>query len=251
MKHDSNTYKIKTEHFEGPFDLLLFFIQRDELDIYDIPIAKITEDFLEYIKTLEKMNLDVASEFILMASTLIRIKTKMLIPRKELDEMGNIIDPREELVLKILEYKKIKAVIEDFRGFEEERSKRFRRRSASKELKKIAETALVDSELESLSLYKLMRAFENVLERFEEKKSKKIHTVRFYKYKVKDQKKHIIDIVKIKGKAGFEQIFIKIENRIHAVVTFLAVLELLTSGQIKVLLGEGVNNFWIEEFSPQ
>ena len=92
-----STYTIKLQQFEGPFDLLLFFIERDELDIYDIPIAKITEDFLEYVRHIESLNLDLASEFILVAATLIRIKAKMLLPRKELDENNQEIDPRKEL----------------------------------------------------------------------------------------------------------------------------------------------------------
>jgi len=246
MKQTTDTYNIKIEHFEGPFDLLLFFIQRDELDINDIPIFKITEDFLDYIHQLEQLNLDVASEFILMAATLIRIKTKLLLPRKELDEFGNEIDPREELVRKLIEYKKIKGILDDFRELEEERGKRFRRGNSKSELKKIAETALLDVEMESISLFKLMKAFEKIVERLEERKSKKIHTVRFYKYKVKDQKKKIIDLVKTKGKLNFDKVFVKIENRIHAVVTFLAILELLTSGDIRITLGKGVNNFWIE-----
>ena len=246
MKQTIDTYNIKIEHFEGPFDLLLFFIQRDELDINDIPIFKITEDFLDYINQLEQLNLDVASEFILMAATLIRIKTKLLLPRKEMDEFGNEIDPREELVRKLIEYKKIKGILDDFRELEEERGKRFRRGNSKSELKKIAETALLDVEMESISLFKLMKAFEKIVERLEERKSKKIHTVRFYKYKVKDQKKKIIDLVKTKGKLNFDKVFVKIENRIHAVVTFLAILELLTSGDIRITLGKGVNNFWIE-----
>ena len=88
-------YTIKIQQFEGPFDLLLFFIERDELDVNNIPISKITEDFLNYIKELEKLNIDIASEFILVAATLMRIKAKLLIPRKEVDEEGNEIDPRE------------------------------------------------------------------------------------------------------------------------------------------------------------
>ena len=102
------SYTIKTQHFEGPFDLLLFFIERDELDINDIPISQITTDFLDYIRHLEALNIDVASEFILVAATLMRIKAKMLIPRKELDEAGNEIDPRVELAQKLIEYKKYK-----------------------------------------------------------------------------------------------------------------------------------------------
>src|ERR1700761_1707005 len=104
----NTTYQIKLPQFEGPFDLLLFFIERDELDIYNIPISKITKDFLDYIHQQEKLNIELSSEFILFISTLMRIKAKMLLPRKELDAEGNEIDPRQELVDKILEYKKFK-----------------------------------------------------------------------------------------------------------------------------------------------
>src|SRR6266446_10935359 len=104
----SASYQIKLPQFEGPFDLLLFFIERDELDIYNIPITQIINDFLVYIHKQESLNIELSSEFILFISTLMRIKAKMLLPRKELDVQGNELDPRQELVDKILEYKRFK-----------------------------------------------------------------------------------------------------------------------------------------------
>ena len=103
------SYEIKIPLFEGPFDLLLFFIERDELDIMDIPISQITNDFFEYISDLEKMNIEVASEFIVVAATLMRIKSRMLLPRLSVDEDGNEIDPRDELVEHLIEYKRYKS----------------------------------------------------------------------------------------------------------------------------------------------
>ena len=105
-------YKIKLDHFEGPLDLLLFFIKRDELNIYDIPIAKITKEFLEYVNLIKLLDLEVAGDFILMASTLMHIKVRMLLPR-EVDERGEEIDPRADLIKALLEYKKYKEVAED------------------------------------------------------------------------------------------------------------------------------------------
>ena len=102
------TYQIKLPQFEGPFDLLLFFIERDELDIYNIPITNIIKDFLNYIHDQESLNIELSSEFILFVSTLMRIKAKMLLPRKEIDAQGNEVDPRQELIDKILEYRKFK-----------------------------------------------------------------------------------------------------------------------------------------------
>jgi segregation and condensation protein A len=112
-------FEVKLPLFEGPFDLLLFFIERDELDIYDIPIATITNDFLSYVHHMETLNIELASEFILVAATLMRIKSKMLLPRPQLDEQGNEIDPREELVKHLLEYKKYKSVVDNFHKMEE------------------------------------------------------------------------------------------------------------------------------------
>src|SRR3982074_3352161 len=103
-----SSYQIKLPQFEGPFDLLLFFIERDELDIYNIPITRITNDFLDYIHKQGELNIELSSEFILFISTLMRIKAKMLLPRKELDAEGNEIDPRQELIDKLLEYKRYK-----------------------------------------------------------------------------------------------------------------------------------------------
>jgi len=120
------SFEIKLPLFEGPFDLMLFFIERDELDIYDIPISKITHDFLDYIQALESMEIEVASEFILFAATLMKIKSRMLLPRPELNEQGEEIDPREELIRNLLEYKKYKSVVEELSVLELERISRSR-----------------------------------------------------------------------------------------------------------------------------
>lgn len=246
MNTDQNTYTISLKEFEGPFDLLLFFIQRDEIDIYDIPISKITDDYLSYITKLEELNIDVASEFILMAATLMRIKVRMLLPRKELDEAGNVIDPRQDLVQQLLEYKKYKSILDDMRALEEMRSKQHNRAYASRELKSIAEKALVDVEMESLTLFKLLKAFENVVSRFEDRKKERVHTVVRYNYSVDEQKEFIFSKIQKGKKIKFSVVFQDLKDRIHAVVTFLALLELLSLEKISIILGEGSNNFWLK-----
>lgn len=242
----SASYTIKLPQFEGPFDLLLFFIERDELDIHDIPIATITDDFLEYIRQMEQMNIDLASEFILVAATLCRIKAKMLLPRKPVDDEGNEIDPREELVQRLLEYKRYKSVLEEMREMEELRSGRNFRGNISRELKTIATKALVDVELESLTLFKLLRAFERVVQRFEDSHPKSVHRVVNFSYTIEDQQNYIFTQVKKGQKANFNTIFETCKDRIHAIITFLALLELLNLQMLKITLGEGVNNFWLE-----
>src|SRR5260221_93689 len=127
-------FEIKLPQFEGPFDLLLFFIERDELDIYDIPIANITNDFLSYMKQASVMNFELASEFIVVAASLMRIKAKMLLPRKDTDEQGNEIDPRDELVKQLLEYKRYKDILDELHQLEAERSKMYERGNVNTEL---------------------------------------------------------------------------------------------------------------------
>lgn len=251
-----DTFTIKLPVFEGPFDLLLFFIERDELDIYNIPIAKITDDFLNYMHHMESMNIDLASEFIVVAATLMRIKAKMLLPRKPLDEEGNEIDPRHELVERLLEYKRYKSVLEDLRRLEEMRAFMNPRGYAATEMRKLAEHALADAEMESVTLYKLLRVFERLLGRFEdEQKSKRIHTVYNYNYTIQEQRSYIASNLKKGIKTGFETLFLQLENRIQAIVTFLALLELLNEQAVTLIQGEGINNFWLtlpeQEESPE
>jgi segregation and condensation protein A len=225
--------------------LLLFFIERDELDIYDIPIAKITDDFLSYIHQAEATNIDLASEFIVVAATLMRIKAKMLLPRKQVDEQGNEIDPREELVSRLLEYKRYKSVLDDMRTLEEDRASRERRGNTTQDLKQIATKALVDIELEDLTLFRLLRVFERLVRQYEDEKKRPVHRVYTYSYTVETQRDYLVEQLKKGEKADFAQIFGKLESRIHAIVTFLALLEMLNRQEIKIMQGEGINNFWL------
>lgn len=242
----SNTFTIKLPVFEGPFDLLLFFIERDELDIYNIPIAQVTDEFLAYLRQLEAMNIDLASEFIVVAATLMRIKAKMLLPRKQLDDEGNEIDPRRELVDRLLEYKRYKSVLDELRRLEEVRAFMNPRGYAAAELRKLAETALADAEMESVSLYKLLRVFERLLARFEEdKKAKRVHTVYNFNYTIQEQRAYLNSQVRAGEQTSFETLFLNLENRIHAIVTFLALLELLNEQALALIQGEGANNFWL------
>jgi len=199
----ATSYTINLPQFVGPFDLLLFFIERDELDINDIPVSTVTKDFLEYIKAMEALNIDLASEFILVAATLMRIKAKMLIPRKEIDEEGNEIDPRDELVARLMEYKRYKSVLEDLRLMESERSVKFNRGNVERELKSLANIALVDIELEQLSLYSLMKTFQRVLNRMEDRKKKVVHQVYNFSHSIQGQQIFIFKEFKRRRKNQF------------------------------------------------
>ncbi len=240
-----DNFEVKLSLFEGPFDLLLFFIERDELDIYDIPISKITNDFLDYLHHLEQLNVDVASEFILVAATLMRIKSKMLLPRPQIDEQGNEIDPRDELVKHLLEYKKYKSVIETFHKMEETELMKEKRGNLMKELRTLAESSNVEAELQDVDLFKLMTVFEKVLRRFEAEKNKPVHQVIQYPYTVEGQKEFLLHEVSSKERVSFSEIIETYKTRIALIFNFLAILDLLAQGQLSIQVGEGYNNFWI------
>src|SRR5580693_1622584 len=164
----SASYQIRLSQFEGPFDLLLFFIERDELDIYNIPITKLIRDFLDFIHTQEKLNIELSSEFIVFVSTLMRIKAKMLLPRKDLDEQGNEIDPRQEIINQLLEYKKYKEATAQMAEMESVRMLLLKRGNLQKDLYQVGEEASEGTEIHTISLFKLMKAFERVMLRLQE-----------------------------------------------------------------------------------
>lgn len=240
------TYQIRLPQFEGPFDLLLFFIERDELDIYNIPITRIINDFLEFIHTQEKLNIELSSEFILFVSTLMRIKAKLLLPRKELDEQGNEVDPRQELVDKILEYKKFKEASTRLAEMEAERMLMIKRGNLSRELTLIGEENSEGTEIQAITLFKLMKAFERVVKRFEERHNKPVHTVVRYNYTMEESREYMLSSAKREKVMSFEKIFEVCEDRLQAIFTFLALLELVQQKYLTLMIGEGKNNFIVE-----
>ena len=240
------SYQIKLEQFEGPFDLLLFFIERDELDIYNIPITTITNDFLDHIHKSEKLNIELSSEFILFISTLMRIKAKMLLPRKELDAAGNEIDPRQELVDKILEYKKFKEASAVLAELEAERMLMIKRGNLQKELSLIGEEAGEGTEIQTVTLFKLMKAFEKVIQRIQEKNNRPVHTVVQYDYTMEGIRDYMLTISQKEKTLSFEKIFEPCDNRRHAIFIFLNMLELVQQKFMSIIIGEGRNNFIIE-----
>ena len=245
------SYQIKLPQFEGPFDLLLFFIERDELDIYNIPITKITNDFLDFIHSQESLNIELSSEFILFISTLMRIKAKMLLPRKELDPQGNEIDPRQELVNKILEYKKFKEASAQMAEMEATRMLMVKRGNLQKELSKIGEEASEGTEIQTVTMFRLMRAFERVMQRYHDTKNKPVHTVIRYEYTMEGSRDHMLTMAQEEKTLSFEKVFGNCDNRVHAIFLFLSLLELVQQKFLKIVMGEGKNNFIIEYNEPE
>ena len=239
------SFEIKLPQFEGPFDLLLFFIERDELDIQDIPIARIANDFLNYIHHMNSLNMELASEFIFVAATLMRIKAKMLLPRYAAEEEGSELDPKAELIRKLIEYKKFKEICEELRPFEDDRFQREKRGNISYDLQQVEKAVVPGEELSELTLYKLMMVYERVTKRFVTRTEEVTHTVVQYPYTIEKQKKAINDLLLINKKLDFKSIAGQSENKVHFVYNFLAVLEMLQQELINIQVGLGYNNFWI------
>ncbi|MBV7533945.1 ScpA family protein [Chitinophaga sp. sic0106] len=247
---EQSTYKIVLPQFEGPFDLLLFFIERDELDIYNIPINTLTQDFLAYIHHIESLNIELASEFILFVSTLMRIKAKMLLPRKELDEQGNEIDPRLELIDKILEYKRYKQAAMELAEMEADRQLALKRGNIQKELAEIGEATSEGTEVQTLTLFKLAKTFEKVMQRMKERDNKPQHVVYKYDYTMEGSRMYMEELARAERTLSFEKIFDHCKDRVHAIFLFLSMLELVQMKHLGIMVGEGRNNFIIEYVDP-
>lgn len=230
-------YKIKIDAFEGPMDLLLHLINRLEIDIYDIPMADITDQYLGYIHTMQHLELDVASEYLVMAATLLAIKSKMLLPKHEdeqmIDEDGEIFeeDPRDELVEKLLEYKKYKNAAKEFKGMEEERSLMFTKPPS--DLSVYVKEAESDKQELNISLYDMLGALQKLLRR--QKIQKPLYT-KVTKQEISIEKRMDeikIELQSIKGKKSFFELF-SLPVKEHIVITFMAVLELMKLNEIIV-----------------
>ena len=234
-----NLYKIKLEHFEGPLDLLLFFIKRDELNIYDIPISKITKEFLEYVNFIKLMDLEIAGDFILMASTLMHIKVKMLLPR-EIDEKGEEIDPRADLIKALLEYKKYKEVAEELLFFEANQRKISFRGNTDTDPKE--SPADYEYLLKNITVYDLAKAFKSVIEGIKEKP---VHEIRKTNISIDEQIQFILDKVNELKEIHFLSLVQGMKEKIRIVITFIALLELVKMQQVAIKASINFNDFII------
>ena len=230
-------YKIKLDHFEGPLDLLLFFIRRDELNIYDIPISRITKEFLDYVNLIRSLDLEIAGDFILMASTLMHIKVRMLLPR-EIDEKGEEIDPRAELVQALLEYKRYKEMAEELSLLESEQRKlNFRGNYSADEKEAPAE---YDVLLKNVTIYDLTRAFKKVIDGLKEVP---VHNVVKVNVTIDQQIQFILDKLSESGELHFLSLVEGMKDKIRIVVTFIALLEMTKSGNIGIKESPQFNDF--------
>jgi len=236
-------YKIKLEQFEGPLDLLLFFIKRDELNIYDIPISRITKEFLEYVNLIKTLDLEVAGDFILMASTLMHIKVRMLLPR-EIDEKGEEIDPRAELVKALLEYKKYKEMSEELTYLESNQRKlNYRGNFSADEKESPPDYEIL---LKNVSIYDLAKAYKKIIEGIQQPP---VHEIAKINVTIDEQIKYILEKVELAGKLHFLDLVIEMKEKIRIVVTFVALLELVKMGKIGITVSKNFNDFYLVRLS--
>lgn len=230
-------YKVKLEQFEGPLDLLLFFIRRDELNIYDIPISRITKEYLEYVNLIKLLDLETAGDFILMASTLMHIKVRMLLPR-EIDEKGEEIDPRADLVRALIEYKKYKEMAEELSFYETNQRKLTFRSNFHYDEQET--TAQFDVLLKNISVFDLAKAFKKAIEGVKEAP---VHEIRKINISIDEQIEYILAVLEENRSIHFLVLIGEMKEKIRIVITFIALLELAKAGRILIKGSSDFNDF--------
>lgn len=229
-------YKIRLKEFEGPLDLLLFFIKRDELNIYDIPISHITKEYLEYVNVIKLLDLESAGDFILMASTLMHIKARMLLPR-EVDEKGEEIDPRSELIQALLEYKRYKEMSDELGFFEASQRKiNYRGNYSADEVENPPEFNIL---LKNVTVYDLAKAFKKAMDLV---KPEVVHQIIKTPVTIDEQMEYLLTTLQNSEKT-FIDIVREMKEKIRIVVTFIALLELAKMQKIGIKESEDFNNF--------
>jgi len=218
-------YQVKLENFEGPMDLLLYFIRRDELDIYDIPIGQITKDFVDMIEEWKRLNMLIAGEFIVMAATLMRVKAKMMIPRPELDDEGVIIDPRTELMQQLIDYKRFRDAAEMLDSIAGERS-HVVPRQFEQDIK-VLDGDEIGSLLRDVTLYDLARVFKEAMENRPVMSQFELNREPI---KLEQQKEFLFKYFDGDGRLKFSTLLKNLKTRLEIIVTFLAILDLVREG---------------------
>jgi segregation and condensation protein A len=224
-----STYRVKLNDFEGPLDLLLFFIKRDELDIYDIPISKITNDFLEYLHLMATLDLEVAGEFIVMAATLMQIKVRMLLPR-EVGPDGEEEDPRAELVRRLIEYKRYKEMSLEFSRREDEQRKIYYRGFFSADPVRVEDEP--DEVLKDVTLFNLIAAYKRALESIPKKV---VHEVQLYNVTLEEQMSYTLDYLRVHKQATLLELVGHMTEKTRIIVTVIALLEMTKNKVISLL----------------
>ena len=233
-------FNIKLENFEGPLDLLLYFIKRDKIDIYDIPITKITNEYISVIDEAKTLDVSIAGEFLFMASMLLRIKTQMLLPRQVDEESLDIDDPRIDLVAQLLEYKKYKNIANKLKNLHFENKDTFFRSSTKVVYDQSPD---ISDFLQEVTLYEISKIFKEAIENAPTQDSFEIYRETV---SLKDQKEFILQKLKTNKISSLKKLVKKLETKIEIIVTFLALLEMIKQSEIICLQKENFKDIEIK-----
>ena len=239
-------YRVELEQFEGPMDLLLFFIKRDEIDIYDIPIARIADEYLAYVRVMEEIDLDGVGDFIYMAALLINIKARMLLPSQETDEEGEGVDPRRELVERLLEYVRFKEAADQLSTRRERRREHFTRGDADDDRERVEASHEVEVDA---SVYELVEALGRVLE-VEKEDDEPVHEVEPVEHTVEEQQRYVIRRLRRESEVSFRTL-VRSESRGFVIATFLALLELARQHHLHLRVDDNSSDFIVEARGDQ
>lgn len=250
----AETISYKLEKFEGPLDLLLHLIEKNKVDIYDIPIVEITQQYLDYMNQMEKEDLNIVSEFLVMAATLLNIKSKMLLP-VEVNEEGEEEDPRAELVARLLEYKRYKMMAYRLQDMEDgAQLLLFKKPTIPKEVAKYEPPVDLDNLLDGLSLARLQRIFEQVMKRREDKVDpirSTFGTIKKEPVSLESRIGSVMDYARKHRRFSFRQMLERQADKLDVVVTFLAILELMKIGKIHLTQEHTFDDMMIETLEPE
>ena len=232
-------YRVQLQDFEGPLDLLLFFIQRDELDIHDIPISKITDEYLDYVRVLEQIDLDSVGDFIYMSAQLINIKARMLLPRPEIDEEGEPIDPRRELVNRLLTYMKYKEAAASLTDRFVKRNEYFVRTFGDQDKDEIVGKQGVALQV---SVFSLISALQRVLSEVPE-----VPVMPVYRnqYSIEDQRRFVLEHLAMNDRISFARL-VRRRPKHFIIVTFLVLLEMAQQQQVYLMVSPDGDDFILE-----
>ena len=226
-------YKLKLDVFEGPLDLLLYLIKKNDIDITDIPITKITEQYMQYIEMMKMLDLDIVGDFLVMAATLMQIKSKMLLPPDPSEEDEEEIDPRDELARRLLEYKKFKEIAETLKVKEEERKELFARNISEEERRQLSEDA--KEVVFEANLFDLINALSEALRKVPEDV---IHEITREEFTVEQKIHDVLHLLLKKSSVKVSKLFAQAQTKMEAIVTFLAILELIRLKEVKIIQTE-------------
>jgi segregation and condensation protein A len=237
MRKMTDDYKVQLEVFEGPLDLLLYLIKKEELDIYDIPIERITTQYMQYMDVMRMLDLNIAGEFLVMAATLMMIKSRMLLPVEERPELEDEEDPRWDLVRQLVEYKKFKDAAQHLGDLELIQESVFVRMGEGVELGPDPGIALHD-----VSIFDLISAFNEALKKVKKEDLTEIFADR---YTVAEKIDHIVGVIRTQGGATLGALFKDMRHRYEMVCTFLALLELIRLKQIRAVQSDAFGDIKI------